>query len=326
MRKVYIVAVTTPATRSGSGDYRTEIGTVGDFPWCDIFNTESYFRLHQTGRDRFFRLVSGAQDEVHAVVHFSEIEPGVFRSPARGTYAGIDLATKTYAPLIPFLDDVEAHLDGAGARTMTLSTAPFAHDPQKSAWLFQNLSERGYTVELSQLNYSVPIDDVDLVVKMRHNNRKRFRKCEREGFVFSERGNDGAREVYDVIARNRAHRGYPISMSFEEVQRMVEAFPGAISFHGVNHGEELVASAVCARLNPRVLYTLYWGDIPGYGTYSPVAFLAAGVYAAAREKGFRLMDTGTVPSIRSGPAAGLIKFKENLGCKATLKLTYTKTL
>ena len=67
------------------------------------------------------------------------------------------------------------------------------------------------------------------------------------------------------------------------------------------------------RLNPRVIYTLYWGDVPGYGRYSPVAFLAAGVYASAREKGFRLMATGTVPSIRSGPAAGLIKFKENLG-------------
>jgi len=323
---VYIVAVKTPVTKSGSGDYRTEIGTVGDFPWCDIFNTESYFRLHQTGCDRFFRLVSGPRDDVHAVVHFSEVEPGVFRSPARGTYAGIDLKTTTYAPLIRFLDDIEAHLREAGARTMILSAAPFAHDPQKSAWLFQNLSERGYVVELSQLNYSVPIDEVDLVHKMKHNNRKRFRKCAREGFVFSERDEDGAREVYDVIARNRAHRGYPISMSFDEVRCMVETFPGSLSFYGVTHGEELVASAICVRLNARVLYTLYWGDIPGYSRYSPVAFVAAGVYAAAREKGFRLMDTGTVPSIRSGPAAGLIKFKENLGCRATLKLTYSKVL
>lgn len=323
---MYIVAVTTPATKSGSGDYRTEIGTVGDFPWCDIFNTESYFQLHQSGRDQFFSLVSGPQGDVQAVVHFSEVEPGVFRSPARGTYAGIDLKTTTYAPLIQFLDDVELHLRDAGARKVIISTAPFVHDPQKSAWLFQNLSERRYGVELSQLNYSVLIDDVDLVDKMKHNNRKRFRKCEREGFVFAERDNEDAREVYDVIARNRAHRGYPISMSFEEVWRMVETFPGAVSFYGVNHGEELVASAVCMRLNPRVLYTLYWGDIPGYSRYSPVAFLAAGVYASAREKGFRLMDTGTVPSIRSGPAAGLIKFKENLGCRATLKLTYSKAL
>lgn len=315
-----------PAIRSRSGDYRTEIGTVGDLPWCDIFNTESYFRLHQTGCDRFFSLVSGPRSDVHAVVHFSEIEPGVFRSPARGTYAGIDLKTTTYAPLIRFLDDIEAHLRDAGARTMTLSTAPFAHDPQKSAWLFQNLSERSYVVELSQLSYSVSIDDVDLVHKMKHNNRKRVRKCEREGFVFSECDADGAREIYDVIARNRAHRGYPISMSFAEVRRMVETFPGALSFYGVNHGDEVVASAVCVRLNARVMYTLYWGDVPGYGRYSPVAYLAAGVYASAREKGFSLMDTGTVPSIRSGPAAGLIKFKENLGCKATLKLTYSKAL
>ena len=320
------MAVKRPVTRSGSGDYRTEIGTVGDLPWCDIFNTEGYFRLHQCGRDLFFSQVSGPQGEVHAVVHFSEIEPGIFRSPARGTYGGIDLKTTAYTPLIRFLDEVEAHLRESGARTMTLSTAPFAHDPQKSAWLFQNLSERNYVVELSQLSYSVPIDDVDLVHKMKHNNRKRLRKCAREGFVFSERGDAGAKDVYDVIARNRAHRGYPISMSFAEIERMMETFPGALTFYAVHHGDEMVASAVCVRLNERVIYTLYWGDVPGYGRYSPVAFLAAGVYAFAREKGFTLMDTGTVPSIRSGPAAGLIKFKENLGCKATLKLTYSKEL
>ncbi len=115
-------------------------------------------------------------------------------------------------------------------------------------------------------------------------------------------------------------------MTFEEVHRMMETFPGALSFYGVDHGDELVAAAVCVRLNPRVIYTLYWGDVPGYNRHSPVAFLAAGVYRAARQKGFRLMDTGTVPSIRSGPAAGLIKFKENLGCRATLKLTYSKAL
>lgn len=323
---MYIGPVKSPAAQSGSGEYRTEVGPVGDLPWCDIFNTESYFRIHADNRDRFFRLVAGEDDRVHAVAHFSEVEPGLFRSPARGTYAGIDLETPTYGPLVRFIQDIEDHLREAGATRVTLSTAPFAHDPQKSAWLFQNLSERGYVVELSQLNYSVPIDEVDLLAKMRHNNRKRYRKCAREGFVFSERGNDGAREVYDVIARNRAHRGYPISMSFDEVWRMVEAFPGAVFFYGVEHEGETVAAAVCIRLNRRVLYTLYWGDVPGYARHSPVAFLAAGVYASARERGFRLMDTGTVPSMQSGPAEGLIRFKENLGCRATLKLTYTKTL
>ncbi len=318
------MAVKTPATRSG--DYRTEIGTVGDLPWCDIFNTESYYRIHRTGNDRFFSLVSAPDDEIHAVAHFSEVDPGVFRSPACGTYGGIDLRAADYGPLVRFLDDIEKQLRDAGARTITISTAPFAHDPQKSSWLFQNLCERGYAVELSQLNFSVEIDEVDLFQKMRHNNRKRFRKCEREGFRFSERDERGAREVYDVIARNRTHRGYSISMSYDDVRRMVETFPGAYSFYGVEHDGETVASAICVRLNARVLYTLFWGDAPGYEQHSPVAFLAAGLYAASRAKGFRLMDTGTVPSIRSGPAAaGLARFKENLGCKATLKLTYSKT-
>ena len=319
--------MSSPVTKSGQGGYRTEVGTVGDPPWCDILNTQSYFEIHRGDqRSAFFSLRSEPDGEVQAVAHFCEIEPAVFRSPARGTYAGIDLKTQTYGPLVGFLEDIESHLRAEGARRLTISTAPFAHDPQKSAWLFQNLSERGYSVELSQLNYSVPIDEVDLVHKMKPNNRKRYRKCEREGFVFEQRGDDRVQEVYDVIARNRAHRGYPISMSFDEVWRMVETFPGAMTFYVAHHQDTVAAAAVCLRLNPRVLYTLYWGDIPGYERHSPVAFLAAGVYAAAREQGFCLMDTGTVPSIQSGPAAGLIRFKEGLGCKATLKLTYTKAL
>jgi hypothetical protein len=302
--------------------YRTVVGDVDDVAWCDIFNTPAYYRLDLHERNFYFRLLGERSGRVAGVAHFSEVEPGLFRSPSRGTYGGIDALEADLGLIDGFVGDIDDTLVREGARQISITAAPFAHDPAKSALLFDCLRRRGYVVETCALNYTVGVDNDDLIKKMRRNNRKRLRKCQRTGFSFFQGGLREAKVIYDVIARNRSFKGYSLSMSYERVLEMADHFPAHLFFFGINEGTKVVAGAICVRLNPRVLYAAYWGDLHGYERFSPITLLADGIYRFARSNGYALLDTGTVPD--SAPNRGLIRFKEGLGFAPSLKLTYVK--
>jgi hypothetical protein len=302
--------------------FRTELGVGEVVDWCDIFNTGRFHEMHPHPRQHYYRLMDD-QDQVLAVAHFSEVEKGSFHSPARGTYGGIDVRGHDDRLFGYLLRGIEDHLRGEGARELGLTAAPFAHDPIRSSLQFRAMHQNGWRVSQSELNYSVGVDEVDLVHKMRHNNRKRVRKCLRAGFVFRRCGRRDAQDIYDVISENRAARGFKLSMTFAQVMEMAHAFPQQISLFGVEDDSRIIAGAICVRLNARILYVYSWGHLPEYDVHSPVALLADGIYRFAREDGCELLDIGTVPSVEG---RGLMAFKENIGCTASLKLVYTKQL
>src|SRR3954447_10531239 len=58
--------------------------------WCSIFNTLEFFRLHRSEKAFYFQLCMGDPAAAVGVAHFSETQPGHFRSPRRGTFGGFE--------------------------------------------------------------------------------------------------------------------------------------------------------------------------------------------------------------------------------------------
>ena len=56
-----------------------------------------------------------------------------------------------------------------------------------------------------------------------------------------------------------------------------------------------------------------------------MAFLADNLYAFCQREQVELLDIGTATD-NGVPNLGLMKFKERLGCRPSLKLTFAKTL
>jgi lipid II:glycine glycyltransferase (peptidoglycan interpeptide bridge formation enzyme) len=79
------------------------------------------------------------------------------------------------------------------------------------------------------------------------------------------------------------------------------------------------------RFNRDVVYIFYWCDVAGFSGVSPIVLLAETIYEHARTEGARWMDIGTSTN-EGSPNYGLIHFKRNLGCEASLKLAYSKVL
>jgi hypothetical protein len=296
-------------------------------PWQSIFNTAAFFRLHTRDRRGFyFRYFDGATRELLAVAHFAEMAPGVFVSPPRGTFGGYESATAELPLLESFIAGVEAFLRDAGARRLSVTLKPVCHDESGISSLYNVLARLGYQANGFDLTYALPILPGELIDRMQRNNQKRVRKCQREGFTFGVCATpEEYRAAYDVIAVNRTTKGIPLTMGYDQLMVMHDTFPGKMHFFHVTHAGKVIAGSVCLAVSARVFYIFYWGDLPGYETYSPVVLLASGIHDYARERGFALMDAG-ISTADNLPNHGLIRFKEKLGFQSSLKLGFQKEL
>lgn len=315
----------TPGTATPREVITVHAGT--GVPWADFFNTFPFFEYHRKkARGWYFELRDKATQKPLCVTHFTEKEPGLFCSPLRGTYGGIDALENDITLFGQFLAEIERHLQENGGKRAQLSLPPFAHDPARSTLLLNVLLRRNWAITTQEINYALAVDGTPLLGKMERNNQKRVRKCEREQCTFLEGAEEKKyRQIYEIIRINRTAKGYPITMTWDQLLAMKTLFPDTWKFFGVEHIGNLIAGSVCIRVNPRILYVFYWGDLPEAHTLSPVAFLAGHLYRYCQREGTTLLDIGTATD-KGVPNVGLMTFKERLGCTPSPKLTLVKVL
>lgn len=289
-----------------------------------LFQRASFYHLHAENNGHFFEWQE--KTKVVATVHFTDCGNGLWRSPARGTFAGF--ASSKALPmdsLFAFHDAAESVLKSAGAQHLEILPSPMAHDPVFAARQLYLLRARGYHLTQCDLNHSLEVDSRSLADRMTYGNLKRMRKCLRDGLVAQELPGSALPAVYDTIATNRTHKGHAMSMSLQQIQAMADQIPDALVLFGCRDGDVLAAAALCLRLSPHVIYVFYWGDLPGYASHSPVVALANAIYAYCQQQSVRLLDVGT-STIDRAPNFGLIAFKQGLGFTESLKTRMRKAL
>lgn len=289
-----------------------------------LFHKPAFFQLHARESGRYYQWTDGRR--ILGVIHFTELEKGVWRSPARGTFAGYawdqDLSVEQ---IFAFHDAVETDLVTNGAHRIEILLAPMAHDPILFSNLTYLLRTRGYATEICDLNHAIAISTVPLAERMTYGNRKRLRKAEREGLVARRVGAEHLPAVYDAIAANRVAKGNTVSMRLDQLEEMARIFPDSMILFGMEANDGFAASAVCLRLSDAILYVFYWGDRPGHAALSPVVALADAIYTYCQDAGITLLDVGT-STIDHEPNFGLIQFKRGLGFTESLKVRLVKQI
>jgi len=288
-----------------------------------LFHTPVFFHLHLKGRGSYFEWVSGTR--VVASVHFTELEEGIWRSPARGTFAGyafeVDLDIES---LFTFHAAVCSQLKLKGAKSIEVLLPPMAHDNRAFTNQLYMLRSDGFKMVQCNLNHSIPVAKKSLEEEMSYGNQKRLRKCGREGLIAERLQISALADVYETLVANRRSKGHLMSMTLAQLEQMTKVFPESIVLFGTPINEGYAAAALCLRLSATVLYVFYWGDYPGYNLYSPVVGIADVIYSYCIAEGIKILDVGTSTSDVE-PNHGLIRFKRGLGFTESLKIHMKKT-
>lgn len=187
------------------------------------------------------------------------------------------------------------------------------------------LFRRKYQVAYCDLNYQMFIQDMEHYNNsLLRNAKKNLKNAIKEEFLFMHCESAGKRkEAYDVIAENRSRKGYPLRMTYRQVEETILLTD--YDFFLLMDGEKSIASAIVFKVCNDCCQVIYWGDIAGYESKRPMNYLAYKMYEFYVCSGIRVLDIG--PSTEEGiPNYGLCDFKESIGCGVSSKYTFTKRL
>jgi len=309
------------------GNYAVLVNEFLPTPWTHLFNTPQFFEIHRTPNACYLQLVARGSGQVVANVHFAEESCGVFRSPRLGTFGSFDFRALPDIEVVEFFaDETERVLRERGATEIKIVSPPFAHAPELSHLIYLALHNRGYSATPHSLNQSIRLDARPFSARVDADGRRRLTRARELGFVTRRLSSlSELSDAYQLILDNACRKGYSLSMTWERVREMAEIFGERIYGFGVFRDDELAAASITMRVSRDVVYVFYWGDAAGFSGVSPIVLLADTIVGHARAEGAEWIDIGT--STNEGvPNYGLIHFKRNLGCEASLKLTYSKTL
>ncbi len=216
-------------------------------------------------------------------------------------------------------------VDYADEKHMTLRVIlpPMVYDEsQLSKWV-SVFSRAGFRSEI-ELNYHFSLSRFPKYTSfIDRSARKNLNRSLKENFSLvhlDSADRDSVARAYDVIRINREEHGYPLRMTFEQVWQTVDKVVHA-DFFVLTHDSDDVAAAQIFHVAPKIAQVIYWGDKRQYSSLRPMNYLAYALFEYYYKQGFKILDIG--PATENGiPNYGLCKFKENIGCEATLKYSF----
>lgn len=205
----------------------------------------------------------------------------------------------------------------ASHKTLVLFPPPHYYAPQFLESSFQILKQRGFRVEVEELNQQMPLTNYDAYWKsLWRIGRKNLKTAEAENLSFAEFPLTSFARVYEVIRENRVSRQKPLRMTLEELESTSHVID--IKLFIVTKESADVAAAIVFHVAPGIAQVVYWGDRPGYSACRSMNFLAAKLVEYYLELKFQWIDIG-ISSVDGVRDEGLCNFKESVGCTSESK-------
>ena len=160
------------------------------------------------------------------------------------------------------------------------------------------LYRAGFESANIELNYHFETQKLDEQYQKNiwYNANKNLKRALKAGLIFEKLKPENAKEAYDIIAQNRLERGFPLRMSWEQVQETLNVINA--DFFMVKKEETAVGAAVVFHVSKDIVQVIYWGDLPQYSEYKTMNFLSFNLFQHYRQQ--RRQGSGGAASIPQG--------------------------
>ncbi len=198
---------------------------------------------------------------------------------------------------------------------------PTAYHPESAALINEALLKFSFKILYADVAQIIDVTGGSL--KLNADKKRRLRNCNEQGFEFRSLPRDFLSEGYSLIVQSRTTKGYPVTMSLEDLQNMFVLFPHEYLLFGMFDRNRMIAASVSIKVNDEILYCFYLGDDLEYRTYSPVTALVAGIFEFCQTHKFSTLDLG-LSTDKGIMNHGLYAFKKSFGANDSAKLTFIK--
>lgn len=289
-----------------------------------LFNLPEHRILQSNGEWISYHIIREKKKTVLAGIHF-HLSDSVASSPYRSPFGSID-ASPELEPSVLFrlLQFIESDLKRTGVKKIIVKNPPTLYNPHLQTLLQVFLPNLDYHIHTAEPGAVFIVDKSGDILASQWEKRK-VRQAHEKELTLTHEATDQLKVLYDFIHDCRVQKGYPSSMTFEDIQRTVSAFPSKFLLTSVHDKNGMVAASICVRCNSHVLYHFYSDHNTSDKSTNPTVFLIRSLYEYCFENGIAMFDLGT-SSIGGIPNFGLLNFKLRLGATPTTKFTFQKNL
>lgn len=283
------------------------------------------FLFHHTDfvfRDKSEHIIS-FRSSMGATIHFTAKDQtlvSLSKSPFGGI-AFVNNDNNTPSEIDTLFEQIEKYAVNNRIGSVQVTCCPLIYQPVSGEMLVRKFLEAGYSILHKDIAQVLMVSASNL--KLNTLRRRCIRQNVDAGFVFYELTPNKLASAYQLFIESRKRKGYPVTMSLDDLVRMFMLFPQQYKLMGVYDGERLIAACVVIWVSSSILYYFFVGDDSKYRKFSPVTYLIENVYAYARSRGATLFDLGI--STDGGVLnAGLYEFKKSFGAIDSAKYTFIK--
>lgn len=292
-----------------------------------IFASADFNDLNKSKADYVYYLLF--KDTKYRLGIIGGVREGIFTSPFSAPFGGF-----VYIHPDIRIQEIEEAVDclvqwcnRKNIAQISITLPPYIYAESYISKLTNIFSRKDFLLKKYDLNYHFALSkfDENYVSNIWRNARKNLNRALSNQLLFSKCEDiDSKKEAYEVIKKNRDSRGFPLRLTWEQVEettRIIEAdfFLVKDSF------SENIAAAVIFRINETIAQVIYWGDIPEFAHLKTMNFLSYKVFEYYAKTGYSVLDIGP-SSENSIPNYGLCEFKEGIGCNISLKMSYWKDI
>lgn len=294
--------------------YKTKVSqSIPQLIGGSVFNT-STFHAPRQNRLRCYLLLKS--DIIIARIVFTLHDREAI-SGYRATFGSIDLLdTVPKDALSEFLQDVRADLVGQAIDTITISEPALCYP---NAEFFEScLLSSGYVVIGSELNQHLEVRAQTFGDLIRRSELSKLKIAMGSGFRHTLVGIEQLPEIYKLIVQTHERKGYPVSLSYDELASVIKDFSERYLLFCLYDEEILIAATVSILVTDKVMYNFYHGDNSSYRSKSPLVMLIGEIYAYCQTHQIEILDLG-ISTVNGKLNKGLFDFKKHLGCKVSQK-------
>ena len=298
-------------------------GFTGEFvPW--LYNTSEFMALKEGYKPVSCYLLDNKEKSILIVASFL-CHDFIAISLPRAPFGGISYRHVSIRLLRYFVKNVIHYFVSRNFKKIVIKSPADVYNASQNAVITNCLIKAGFTVSNFDINHHLDVDHTPFSEKIHKMEIRKLRKSIAHRLDFEEVPLEAMSKVYNFIKVCRDEKKVPINITFNELCQAAKKFPQNYKFFTVVSNGSIVAATVAVLVSRHVLYNYLPASLKTHNKLSPMVFLLSELYKYCQSGKVKILDLG-ISTIDNKPQESLILFKERVGGKATLKLTFELNL
>ena len=286
-----------------------------------LFHLPDHLLLQRESGWHCYYALDGKNDRIIASL-FVNVHGNKGTTAVRSPYGGIECVTaisaETLYDFIRFIDKSLASL----VSEVEIKFPPEAYAPRVNTLSFSFFHTLGFRSTNADVSSCLLING-NFTQGLKKTESQVLNKALQAGHIASMMTGDSLEAVYSFIVHHHNRKGYPVSMTWEQLKQTAVLFPGRYLPFAVHAADKMIAAAIAIRISSDLFSLFYIDHDSEFDKLSPPVLLIAALYDYCTMNRIRLLDLGT-SSLPGGPNINLLSFKMRMGAQPSTKPTLRK--